>query len=278
MMFHYFSEYIYNWINRQNHVKEESLTDWLLYEISQRCDFIYYQAFSRHEEAQNGSDWEWWILTTDENGRRKFNAYRFMVQAKKLFPNGKDNYSLISYGNKYGTQVDLLLDSANIRNALPIYFFYSIGKSDVSEQIENVQYINSRTHMWCGNCINGCYISLAKVVYDILYKYPKKKVLDSQLLNNSFKLSILDLVFEKNHKEIDYIMNLFNSRLLIDNMVSGRKYNNLDVNGIQHNEKSIPQYLKVFIQSKNENLNWFQSEMRIDDISGLGVIDLRHDE
>lgn len=278
MMFHYFSEYIYNWINRQNHVKEESLTDWLLYEISQQCDFIYYQAFSRHEEAQNGSDWEWWILTTDEDGRHKFNAYRFMVQAKKLFPNGKDNYSLISYGNIYGTQVDLLLDSANARNALPIYFFYSIGKSDVSEQIKNVQYITSRTHMWCGDCINGCYISLAKVVYDILYKYPKMKILDSQLLNNSFKLSILDLVFEKNHKEIDYIMNLFNSRLLIDNMVSGRKYNNLDVNGIQHNEKSIPQYLKVFIQSKNENLNWFQSEMRIDDISGLGVIDLRHDE
>ena len=66
MMFHYFSEYIYNWINRQNHVKEESLTDWLLYEISQQCDFIYYQAFSRHEEAQNGSDWEWWILTTED--------------------------------------------------------------------------------------------------------------------------------------------------------------------------------------------------------------------
>lgn len=278
MMFHYYSEYIYNWINRQNHVKEESLTDWLLYEISQQYDFIYYQAFSRHEEAQNGSDWEWWILTADENGGHKFNAYRFMVQAKKLFPNGKDNYSLISYGNKYGTQVDLLLDSANARNALPIYFFYSIGKSDVSEQIKNVQYITPRTHMWCGDCINGCYISLAKVIYDILYKNPKMKVLDSKLLNNSFKLSILDLVFEKSQREIDDIINLFNSRLLIDNVVNGREYKDLDVNGIQHNEKSIPQYLQVFIQNKNKNLNWFQSEMRIDDISGLGVIDLRNRE
>ncbi len=46
MMFHDCSEYVYNWISRQNHVKEESLTDWLLYEISQQCDFIYYQAFS----------------------------------------------------------------------------------------------------------------------------------------------------------------------------------------------------------------------------------------
>lgn len=73
-------------------------------------------------------------------------------------------------------------------------------------------------------------------------------------------------------------MNLFNSRLLIDNVVSGRKYNDLHINGIQHNEKSIPQYLKVFMQNKNENLSWFQSEMRIDDISGLGVIDLRRDK
>ncbi len=74
-----FSEYVYNWISRQNHVKEESLTDWLLYEISQRCNCIYYQAFSRHEEAQNGSDWEWWILTSDSKGGRKFNAYIYVL-------------------------------------------------------------------------------------------------------------------------------------------------------------------------------------------------------
>ena len=274
-MFHECSKYVYDWISKQSHVKEESLTDWLLYEISQWCDFVHYQAFSRHEEAQNGSDWEWWILTKDESKGHKFYAYRFLVQAKKLLPNGSDNYSLISYGNKYGTQVDLLLDSANIKNALSLYMFYSVGDSDISEQIKNVQYIPSRTFKWCEDCINGCYISLANVVYDILYNRPRMKVLDSQLLNNSFKLSILDLVFKKSYKEIDYMMNLFNSRLLINNVVSGRKYNNLDVNGIQHNEKSIPEYLKVFIQNKDKNLNWFQNEMKIEDISGLGIIDLR---
>lgn len=277
-MFHECSRYVYDWISRQNHVKEESLTDWLLYTISGLCDFIYYQAFSKHEEAQNGSDWEWWILTKDESRRNKFYAYRFLVQAKKLFPNGRDNYSLINYGNKYGTQIDLLLDYANVKNALPLYMFYSAGESDVTEQIKNVQYIPSRTFAWCEDCINGCYISLANVVYDILYNKPRMKVLDSDLLNNSFKMSILDLVFEKSHKEIDNIMNLFNSRLLIDNVVSGRKYSDLDVNGIQHNEKSIPQYLKVFIQNKGESLNWFEDEMRIEDISGLGVIDLRYRE
>lgn len=276
--FHECSEYIYTWLTKQEHVKEESITDWLLYEISQRCDFIHYQAFSRHEEAQNGSDWEWWILTKDKSKRHNFYAYRFLVQAKKLLPNERDNYSLINYGNKYGTQVDLLLDFANVKNALPLYMFYSAGELDVLEQIKNVQYIPSIAFKRCKNCINGCYISLANAVYDILYNKPRVKVLDSDLLNISFKMSILDLIFKKSYKEIDYIMNLFNSRLLIDNIISGRKYNNLDVHGIQHNENSIPQYLKVFIQNKDKNLNWFQNEMRIEDISGLGVIDLRYRE
>lgn len=102
----------------------------------------------------------------------------------------------------------------------------------------------------------------------------RMKILDSELLNNSFKMSILDLVFEKSDKEIEYIINLFNSRLLIDHIVSGRKSNNLDINGIQHNEESIPQYLKFFIQ--NKDMNWRQIEMSTEDISGLGVIDFRY--
>lgn len=51
-MIHECSHYIYNWISRQKHVKEESVTDWLLYEISQRCDFIFIKRIhdmKRHE-------------------------------------------------------------------------------------------------------------------------------------------------------------------------------------------------------------------------------------
>lgn len=279
MIFHACSEYVYDWITRQNHVKEESLTDWILYEISQQCDFVYYQAFSRHEEAQNGSDWEWWILTTDYRGRNDFSAYRFLVQAKKLLSDDRDNYPLISYGNKYGTQVDLLLDSAQVRHALPMYMFYSTGEVDILEQINNVQYIESKVHRWCENCINGCYISLANVVYDILYKMPRTKVVDSQILNNSFKLSILDLVYKKGKKDISAIMDEFNNRLMLWKIVESNEYYHSNINGIKYNEMSIPNYLQVFIQSmssRNGDLNWIEKEMEITDISGLGVIDLRH--
>lgn len=280
-MFHVCSNYVFNWISRQGHVKEESLTDWILYDISQQCDYVHYQAFSRHEEAQNGSDWEWWILTTDKRKRDGFNAYRFLVQAKKLFPDGRDNYSLISYANKYGTQVDLLIDSAQRRNALPMYMFYSTGKPDTLEQIKNVNYIDSYAHEWCENCINGCYVSLAKVVYDLLFNMPRTKIIDSKLLNYSFKFSILDLVFEKSGEEISLIMDRFNKDLIMKKIIHTKDiYNmsNMGVKGIKHDEKSIPDYLKLFIQtmsSRDADLGWIENEMKINDISGLGVVDLR---
>ncbi len=115
-------------------------------------------------------------------------------------------------------------------------------------------------------------------MYDILYKTPRRKVLDSQLLNGSFKMSILDLVWNKTSKDIDSILTLFNSRLIIDNLISGKTYYDSKISGMQYNEKSIPQYLKVFIQTNNKNMNWFENEMRITDISGMGVVDLRDKE
>ena len=99
MVFHETSKYCYNWLNVQPFVKEESLTDWLLYYISERNPNVYYKAFTRNEEASNGSDWEWWILT-DECSTIK--AYRLLIQAKKLKPNNIDNYPLVTYSNKNG--------------------------------------------------------------------------------------------------------------------------------------------------------------------------------
>lgn len=274
-LFHDCSRYIFDWMESQNHVKEESLTDWLLYNISRQCDFIYYQAFSRHEEAQNGSDWEWWILVPDSKGSHEFNAYRFVVQAKKLLSHNKDNYSIINYGNKYGMQIDLLLDFARDRNALPLYMYYSIGKPDILEQIRNVHYISGETMRWCEDCINGCYLSFAVDVYDLLYGAPRKKILDGQLLNYSFKLSLLDKGLGHYGFETDDILNNFNNKLLERNATENFTYSKDGIYGIKHNEKTIPRYVQVFIQSRQEKLDWFENEMRITDIAGLGVIDLR---
>ena len=52
MLFHDCSSQLYWWLKKQRHVKEESLTDWLLYQVSEKCPDIYYQAFTKHEEAE----------------------------------------------------------------------------------------------------------------------------------------------------------------------------------------------------------------------------------
>lgn len=55
------------WITAQPFVKEESLTDWLLYRLSKNLPSLKYKEFNRHEEARTGADWEWWLIGNSES-------------------------------------------------------------------------------------------------------------------------------------------------------------------------------------------------------------------
>ena len=46
--------YVHYWLEKQPAVKEESLTDWLLFEISERSNLVKYRAYTRHQEGQIG--------------------------------------------------------------------------------------------------------------------------------------------------------------------------------------------------------------------------------
>lgn len=108
--------YIFGWLKAQPHVKEESLTDWLLYAMDAARRDVIYRAFSRHEEAHvTGADWEWWFAFP--NG-----AMRMRVQAKKLTEG--DNYSSLAYANRAGLQIAKLMEDAARVNAYPLYAFY----------------------------------------------------------------------------------------------------------------------------------------------------------
>ena len=52
MVFHNTSRYCYEWLDKQPSVKEESLTDWLLYNVSNLSPKVYYKAFTRNETNQ----------------------------------------------------------------------------------------------------------------------------------------------------------------------------------------------------------------------------------
>src|SRR5439155_23288711 len=112
------SKYVQSWLRRQPGVKEESLTDWLLDRISSQSPRFHYSAFSRHTEArETGADWEWWLLFPQH-------SYRLGVQAKKLNANA-DHYAVIAHVNRYGLQVEMLLENSRKADALPFYAFYS---------------------------------------------------------------------------------------------------------------------------------------------------------
>ena len=70
---------IFEWMSAQPTVKEESITDWLLYELSKRSVQVAYKAFNRYEEAKyTGADWDWVFVFDD-------GTVWLRVQAKKLF-------------------------------------------------------------------------------------------------------------------------------------------------------------------------------------------------
>jgi len=114
------SLYVRQWIEKQPEVKEESLTDWLLFELSRRIPRIRYKSFSRHEESRvTGADWHWWFV---------FDRFSFQirVQAKRLKASGNSRPAIL-YPRGTCDQITKLIDDAKAHNYLPLYAFYAAG-------------------------------------------------------------------------------------------------------------------------------------------------------
>jgi len=158
---------IYAWMSAQPAVKEESITDWLLYELSKRSGQVAYKAFNRHEEAKyTGADWDWVFVFDD-------GTVWLRVQAKKLFV-GEDNYPSLARSNRYGQQISTLITSAAKVPAYPLYVFY-YGSSKISGCI-------SRSHTTA-----GAYLCGAKVV-DANFVSIRKRVNPADLIVRSYPL------------------------------------------------------------------------------------------
>jgi len=115
------SRFAGEWRDRQSGVKEESITDWLLDDVSRRCPLVHYQAYNRHEEGQQtGADWEWWFLYAG------CVYHRFRVQAKKAKP-GENHFQSITQANRTHVQIELFIQTCLDQgvNAQPLYAFYA---------------------------------------------------------------------------------------------------------------------------------------------------------
>jgi len=249
------SRYIRRWLRGQPAVKEESLTDWLLYDISSKSPRFRYAAFSRHTEArETGADWEWWILFP----RRSF---RFRVQAKKLTRDG-DVYASLAYTNKNGLQIDMLLASSDRANALPFYAFYT----------------GSPSQTMCGaqRHDEGAFLGGARRMFSDFIAPGKKQVQPAEVLRRTTPLSCLlgcPLVQEQG----DDLLRFLGSYYAED--FQGRAPSGApQQDGHLGVYDQTPQFVTSFVQASAEGLpEWWEDEFgeSIRDVKALLVYDLR---
>lgn len=166
------SAFVQKWLMKQPAVKEESITDWLLYDLSEKIPHVWYRSFTRHEEAhQTGADWEWWVLYSD--------CYlRFRVQAKKVSPH-VDNYNAIARSNTNGLQIEMLLQSALDNNAIALYALYSAQElSTKCRRMEHPQ-------------VDGVYLASAFELYQSFIAGARQRINADSLLAASVPFSCI---------------------------------------------------------------------------------------
>jgi hypothetical protein len=255
------SKEIKNWLLKQPEVNEESLTDWLLYQISAKVKNTIQIKFSRRKEAKKtGADWEWWFLFKRIN-------YKMRVQAKKINCE-KDYYKGIAYKNKYGLQIEALLRDAILTNSIPFYAFYT----SIAEKA-----------MCPKNPFDeGVFIAGANTIHKTFITGGKRKIFPQDLLGISNALSCFFCC-----PFISYITGLYcffnnyytldtNKREYADSIQKEQKMSN-DNLGIY---TSLPDYILPLLQPENINLPYYEKEFKgfINNVNSIVICDFRNEE
>lgn len=168
---------IKHWFSRQPEVKEESITDWLLDDLSSKESTVIYKQFSRYDESHlSGADWEWWFILSSN----KF--FSAVVQAKKLVPK-KDNYDGIMHKPKTTIsrpktelQIKTLRTFAKQNSFAALYAFYSLEDNIKCPIIKNTE---------------GVFIIPADDIHRLFVRTRKRKILPERIIRESLPLSCM---------------------------------------------------------------------------------------
>ncbi len=120
---------IKNFMVYVDNVKEESITDYLMWkwaEMDPRFRYFRAQAHTRvHESNETGSDFELeiWLVT-------KKGGWPISVQAKKFIPLTDKYCAKLRYPDNTEKQINLLIKHARDKNMIPCYAFYTIPDSN----------------------------------------------------------------------------------------------------------------------------------------------------
>jgi hypothetical protein len=240
------SNAVLTWFQAQVGVKEESLTDWLLYETTRQSPRFFYQAFTRHQEARKtGADWEWWIVFA------RF-GLKLRVQAKKTYQ-ARDHYSDLAYTNKYGLQIQKLLNDAKTTNSVPLYALYSA--------------ITSKVMCPKGPQSEGVFLVSANKIFSSFISVGPKFVSDVDLLSIATPLSCL-LCCTVASDSADFVYHYF---------PEGLEPSMTDSNDRQGIHSKLPTYVTSILESRDGIPSWWAGEFEreVTDVDALLIYDAR---
>ncbi len=246
---------IKNWISKQPEVKEESITDRFLYDLSEKISILKYKQFNRTVEGRKtGADWEWWFVFSNKE------AFGARIQAKKIKTNG-DNYPSIAYISNEQLQIERLLDDSSNDGLASFYSFYS-SKS-------------SSTFNMCGgpNSGQGVFLAEANKLREEIILQPRKKLTADDILKLTNPISCLFCCPITNHYKGDFQTGLkeYLKKYFPDFSKNKREDSNQNALGFL----PPPSYVLQFISGKVED--WWELEYQrmLEKTSALLVIDLR---
>lgn len=253
------SEYINRWLNNQNAVGEESITDWLLFNLSQKLPELSYIKFTRHQEARiTGADWEWWIVGDKS-------SLHLRIQAKRI-KHGVDNYPGLAYKNNHGSQIDKLIKDAKSKNYLPFYALYALPK--INQKVLCAGQSNSAY-------LQGVFLASAETINNKFILKNKAKVDADDVLSYSNPLHCIfccPMSFLNGSVSFyEYISRYFPEAI-------GEKNSNINSKSRLGINDKAPNYVISLLQYKDEGVpDWWENEFRdqVDDVASLVVLDIR---
>ncbi len=250
------SRYVFNWLNAQPSVGEESITDWLLFDLSQSLPNLRYKKFTHREEARKtGADWEWWFV--DNNA-----ALSMRIQAKRLDATG-DNYNGLAYTNKHGLQIEKLLSDSDQSGFLPLYALYFSdannpkvlcgGKPDASDR-------------------QGVYIASAQDLYDRFILGGRKRVNASDIIERSNPLHCLACC----PKSGNSVRAMYH--YLSDYYGESLRSSNPNIPQLGLHDQAAPYVISLLKSEGTEVPDWWEGEFQrsFAEINALVVLDLRN--
>ncbi len=254
------SLYARRWMNRHPSVQGQSITDWLLYDMSERTERMYCGTLDKDEAVrETGADWEWWFVFD-------YYALKLRVHAKKM-DHGGDNYGSVAYANRLGLPTETFLAQSITENFVPLYAFYIAHTNDTMCSKRKTD--------------EGVYLAGARTLYDRFAADVEQPVSDTDILRVTVPLSCLiccPLCTDQNDGFVDFLHAYFtkDAERRVEDDEGLARDDRLNVRGMH---RQLPEHVSSFLKHAQDGVpqSWAEEfSGHVEHVNALVVYDARN--